>query len=371
MAAGDAQRADLSGRERQVAQAYAAGASHRQIADRLFIAPATVRTHLSTIYRKLGVSTKIELLRALEGERRRRRTPARSARVPAAVASKRQVTVLHALLDVGIAAQADPEAAAALGGSVPCRGCGGGGASPRAAAQRGDRGDRRVLRHPGLRRDRPGAGGAMRARDRGRTSSRWRSAPASRPVRWSRPATRTDRLWGGTPILAAALAREAGEAWHRGLRPDPRRAREPVRVRGARTGGVRRRRGRGPLFLGRRRVRGRYPVRGAARIAADADRRPRASGRAAAGPVRQRALRTGAGGADLRRAGDRQVPDGQGALRPARAAARADAGVSMLAARADEPAASGGADRAPAGRRRAGTRRRRRVSTRCWRCSAT
>ena len=115
MGAGDAQRADLSGRERQVAEAYAAGASHRQIADRLFIAPATVRTHLSTIYRKLGVSTKIELLRALEGEPAAVDTGAQRA-VPAAVASKRQVTVLHALLDAGIAAQADPETAAALGG---------------------------------------------------------------------------------------------------------------------------------------------------------------------------------------------------------------------------------------------------------------
>jgi len=56
----------LSARERQIAEAYAGGQSYRQIAERLFIAPTTVRTHLSTIYRKLGVSTKIELLRALE-----------------------------------------------------------------------------------------------------------------------------------------------------------------------------------------------------------------------------------------------------------------------------------------------------------------
>jgi class 3 adenylate cyclase/predicted ATPase/DNA-binding CsgD family transcriptional regulator len=59
----------LSRRERQIAEAYAAGRSHREIAQRLFIAPATVRTHLGTIYRKLGVSTKIELLRALKTDR--------------------------------------------------------------------------------------------------------------------------------------------------------------------------------------------------------------------------------------------------------------------------------------------------------------
>jgi TolB-like protein/DNA-binding CsgD family transcriptional regulator len=56
---------DLSRRERQIALAYADGASHREIGARLFIAPSTVRTHLPTIYRKLGVSTKIELRRLI------------------------------------------------------------------------------------------------------------------------------------------------------------------------------------------------------------------------------------------------------------------------------------------------------------------
>ncbi len=56
----------LTLRERQIAEAYAGGASYREIAERLFIAPTTVRTHLSAIYRKLGVSSKIGLLRMLE-----------------------------------------------------------------------------------------------------------------------------------------------------------------------------------------------------------------------------------------------------------------------------------------------------------------
>ena len=55
----------LSRREREIALAYAEGASHRDIGERLFIAPSTVRTHLGTIYRKLGVSSKIELRRLL------------------------------------------------------------------------------------------------------------------------------------------------------------------------------------------------------------------------------------------------------------------------------------------------------------------
>ena len=56
---------ELSQREREIAVAYADGASHRDIGARLFIAPSTVRTHIGAIYRKLGVSSKIALLRAL------------------------------------------------------------------------------------------------------------------------------------------------------------------------------------------------------------------------------------------------------------------------------------------------------------------
>lgn len=43
------------------------GDNYHRIAERLFIAPSIVRTHLATIYRKLGVSSKIELHKVLEG----------------------------------------------------------------------------------------------------------------------------------------------------------------------------------------------------------------------------------------------------------------------------------------------------------------
>ncbi|SHK14642.1 TolB amino-terminal domain-containing protein [Shimia gijangensis] len=56
---------DLSPRELQIAQSYAGGATYQKIADTLSIAPSTVRTHLATIYRKLGVSSKLELRDAL------------------------------------------------------------------------------------------------------------------------------------------------------------------------------------------------------------------------------------------------------------------------------------------------------------------
>lgn len=55
----------LSRRETEIARAYASGRDHKDIADRLCISPATVRTHLANIYKKLGVSTKIDLLRML------------------------------------------------------------------------------------------------------------------------------------------------------------------------------------------------------------------------------------------------------------------------------------------------------------------
>lgn len=55
----------LSARERQIARKYATGESYRAIADDLCIAPTTVRTHLQNIYRKLEVSNKFALARAL------------------------------------------------------------------------------------------------------------------------------------------------------------------------------------------------------------------------------------------------------------------------------------------------------------------
>ena len=51
----------LSAREEQIARAFSGDESYNQIADRLCIAPATVRAHLASVYRKLGVSSKLQL----------------------------------------------------------------------------------------------------------------------------------------------------------------------------------------------------------------------------------------------------------------------------------------------------------------------
>lgn len=58
----------LSPRELQIAQSYAGGETYQTIAETLCIAPSTVRTHLATIYRKLEVSSKLELAAHLDGE---------------------------------------------------------------------------------------------------------------------------------------------------------------------------------------------------------------------------------------------------------------------------------------------------------------
>lgn len=51
----------LSQREMQIARFFTEGMSHKEIASVLTISPATVRTHISTIYLKAQVSSKIEL----------------------------------------------------------------------------------------------------------------------------------------------------------------------------------------------------------------------------------------------------------------------------------------------------------------------
>lgn len=58
----------LSPREIEIARNYAHGDTYQAIATRLCIAPSTVRTHLATIYRKLEVSSKLELHARLDGE---------------------------------------------------------------------------------------------------------------------------------------------------------------------------------------------------------------------------------------------------------------------------------------------------------------
>lgn len=51
----------LTAREREVAEAFASGATYLELSETLKVAPNTVRRHLSNIYEKLGISSKAEL----------------------------------------------------------------------------------------------------------------------------------------------------------------------------------------------------------------------------------------------------------------------------------------------------------------------
>jgi DNA-binding NarL/FixJ family response regulator len=51
----------LTPQERRVAEAVAGGASDRQVAAELFLSPRTVAYHLSSVYRKLGISSRAAL----------------------------------------------------------------------------------------------------------------------------------------------------------------------------------------------------------------------------------------------------------------------------------------------------------------------
>ncbi len=57
--------AGLSAREREVATLLAQGASYKDIGERLFVSMSTVQTHVTRVYAKLGVSSKVELANAL------------------------------------------------------------------------------------------------------------------------------------------------------------------------------------------------------------------------------------------------------------------------------------------------------------------
>lgn len=58
----------LSSREREIAQLASQGLTNKQIADRLFISPETVKTHLRSVFRKLGVVNRRELRAWMRGQ---------------------------------------------------------------------------------------------------------------------------------------------------------------------------------------------------------------------------------------------------------------------------------------------------------------
>jgi DNA-binding NarL/FixJ family response regulator len=79
----------LSYREKEVLELAAGGLTNSQIASRLFLAESTVKTHLSSAFRRLGVSSRREaaaLMRFADNDMRRQLLPAPPRPVPGSAA---------------------------------------------------------------------------------------------------------------------------------------------------------------------------------------------------------------------------------------------------------------------------------------------
>ena len=66
---------ELSEAELRIVRVLASGASLSEVAHQLYLSPNTVKTHRRTIYRKLGVSSRGELLRWAAGDGDERPAP--------------------------------------------------------------------------------------------------------------------------------------------------------------------------------------------------------------------------------------------------------------------------------------------------------
>ena len=53
---------ELSSREKEIIHCLERGMMYKEIAEKLFISPQTVRTHIRNIYEKLQVNSKVEAL---------------------------------------------------------------------------------------------------------------------------------------------------------------------------------------------------------------------------------------------------------------------------------------------------------------------
>ena len=62
--------ASLSAREREIAELVADRRTNREIAEALFLSAKTVESHLRNIFRKLPATSRVEVARAIERERR-------------------------------------------------------------------------------------------------------------------------------------------------------------------------------------------------------------------------------------------------------------------------------------------------------------
>jgi DNA-binding NarL/FixJ family response regulator len=68
--------AALTKREREISELIADRMTNKQIAARLFLSEKTIESHIRNVFNRLGVSSRVEVARAIERERRERPAPA-------------------------------------------------------------------------------------------------------------------------------------------------------------------------------------------------------------------------------------------------------------------------------------------------------
>ena len=71
-AAGDSGVAALTKRELEIAGLVTDRMTNREIAAALFLSDKTVESHIRNVFHKLGVSSRVEIARAIERDRRER-----------------------------------------------------------------------------------------------------------------------------------------------------------------------------------------------------------------------------------------------------------------------------------------------------------
>ena len=76
-------RAPLTRRELEIARLIAEDLSNREIAARLFLSQRTVETHVTNMLNKLGLSSRLHLIRWLADRREGQPDTAKSSRAPA------------------------------------------------------------------------------------------------------------------------------------------------------------------------------------------------------------------------------------------------------------------------------------------------
>ena len=98
----------LTAQEALIAQLASAGASNQQIAEQLFLSPATVAYHLRKVYAKLGISSRGELARLLPHSRTLRRPPRRHAELgqllrapPAGIPARSAISLRVTTINLG------------------------------------------------------------------------------------------------------------------------------------------------------------------------------------------------------------------------------------------------------------------------------